>query len=72
MSDPVTGRKVHFKGELALNGLFTSLQIDITQDERSGGNDSAGRSLEKGLGLILTPQDREGRKMGASVQMKDI
>lgn len=57
MSDPVTGRKVHFKGELALNGLFTSLQIDITQDERSGGNDSAGRSLEKGLGLILTPQD---------------
>lgn len=59
-------------GELALNGLFTSLQIDITQDERNGRNDSAGRSLEKGLGLILTPQDWEGQKMDASVQRKDI
>ena len=59
-------------GGLALNDLFTSLQIDITQDERSGGNDSAGRSLEKGLGLILTPQDWEGQKMEASVQREDI
>lgn len=59
-------------GGLALNGLFISLQIDITQDERSGGNYSAGKSLEKGLSLTLTPQDWEGQKMEASVQRKDI
>lgn len=59
-------------GGLALNDLFISLQMDITQDERSGGNDSAGKSLEKGLSLILTPQDWKGQKMEASVQRKDF